>query len=287
MKTEFFSQSKFSLTLINSGNYPLALDHAFKSLSLAEKNHDTLGITLAYASLVMTYRELGDYTSSLAYGQNILNLEEPLHRKDIIYTWADLASVYEKDNQLDSAIKYGKKAYEMDYNQSDLLVVLGNSYAKKGNYDSAMFYYRAGPPVAVLGHSEIDLIDIYSGIAAVYKAKGNIDSAVWYGKKALSEKSGKTYPIGLLRAATMLADLYESQHKADSSLKYLKTAISLKDSLFNREKTMAVQNLAFKEREKQKEIEASKLKYHNQLKMYSLLGGLAACTANSRNIIKK
>jgi tetratricopeptide (TPR) repeat protein len=221
-----WSQQIMSRALINLGNYPLALDYTFKSLSLAEKNHDTLGIILAKASLVMTYRELGDYKSSLAYGQNILNLEELLHRKDIIYTWADLSSVYEKNNQLDSAIKYGKKAYEMDYNQSDLLVVLGNSYAKKGNYDSAMFYYRAGPPVAVLSHSEIDLIDIYSGIAIVYKAKGNLDSAVWYAKKALNEKSGKTYPIGLLRAATILADLYEAQHNADSSLKYLKTAIS-------------------------------------------------------------
>ena len=39
---------------------------------------------------------------------------------------------------------------------------------------------------------------------------------------------------------------------------------------------MAIQNLAFKQQEKQKEIRASKLKYHNQLKMYSLLGGLAS-----------
>jgi hypothetical protein len=35
---------------------------------------------------------------------------------------------------------------------------------------------------------------------------------------------------------------------------------------------MAFQNLEFKEQEKQKEIEASKLKYQNRYKMYSLLG---------------
>jgi signal transduction histidine kinase len=42
---------------------------------------------------------------------------------------------------------------------------------------------------------------------------------------------------------------------------------------------MAIQNLAFKEQEKQKEIEASELKYQNRLKMYSLLGGLIALLA--------
>ena len=51
----------------------------------------------------------------------------------------------------------------------------------------------------------------------------------------------------------MLTDIYESQNKPDSALKYFKLTIALKDSLFNREKTIAIQNLAFKEQEKQKD----------------------------------
>ena len=56
-------------------------------------------------------------------------------------------------------------------------------------------------------------------------------------------------------------------------LKYLQIALKIKDSLFSREKTLAVQNLAFKEVEKQKEVEAAKLQSQTRLKMYSLLGG--------------
>ena len=75
----------------------------------------------------------------------------------------------------------------------------------------------------------------------------------------------------------MLVDLYQSQGNSRQYFKILKnSSISLKDSLFNREKTIAIQNLAFKEQEKQKEIEASRLKYQNRLKMYALLGGVAA-----------
>jgi signal transduction histidine kinase len=190
--------------------------------------------------------------------------------------WGVVGSVYGKNNQPDSAILYAKKAYEWGNDGSGTLYVLGSAYSKKNNYDSAMFYYRAGLPAAVQDHTEIDLIDIYNGISIVKKAQGNIDSAAWYAKKALTEKVGRTYPLGLLRSANMLADLYQSENNDDSTLKYLRVSISLKDSLFNRGKTIAIQNLAFKEEQKQKEIAASKLKYQNRLKMYALLGGLAA-----------
>ncbi len=156
--------------------------------------------------------------------------------------------------------------------QTFVNVELGNSYSKTGQYDSAMYFFRKAIPLAQINHTEIDLIDIYYGMAFVHNKKGNTDSAAWYAKKALTEKSGKTYPIGLLRAATLLANMYELQNKKDSAFKYMKTSIALKDSLFNREKTTAFQNLAYKEQEKQKEIEASKLQFQNQLKLNAVLG---------------
>ncbi len=48
-------------------------------------------------------------------------------------------------------------------------------------------------------------------------------------------------------------------------------AIGLKENLFNREKIMAIQNVHYKEQEKQKEIADSKLKLRNQFIMYFLL----------------
>ena len=74
----------------------------------------------------------------------------------------------------------------------------------------------------------------------------------------------------------MLTDIYESKNNPDSSLKYLRIAVDIKDSLFNREKMIAVQNLAFKEQEKQKAIEAATIKLRNQFILYALLAGLTA-----------
>ena len=273
-----FAEGQMSSTLLTLGNYPLALEYGFKALEWAEKYGSIQDIIFGNLSIAMSYREQGDYEKSLVYCRKSLAMSDTIQTAgfDHASIWGVVGSVYEKNNQPDSAIKYVKKAQELHINWSGNLYVLGSAYAKKHNYDSAMFYYRAGIPSAVLDHTEKDLIDIYNGISIIKKDQGEIDSAVWFAKKALAEKVGKTYPLGLLQSASMLADLYQSQNNDDSTLKYLRVAISLKDSLFNREKTIDIQNLAFKEEQKQKEIEASELKYQNRLKMYSLLGGVLA-----------
>jgi signal transduction histidine kinase len=273
-----WAQGQMSSALTTLGNYPLALEYGFKVLEWTEK-HGSIGrISYANINIAMCYREQGDYNRSLVYCRKSLAMSDTIKSANFDHAsiWGIVGSVYEKNNQPDSAIMYAKKTYELHNDWSGNLSVLGSAYSKKNNYDSAIFYYRAGLPVAVQHHTEIDLIDIYNGIAILKKAQGDIDSAAWYAKKALAEKVGKTYPLGLLQSANLLVDFYQSQNKADSTLKYLRTSISLKDSLFNRERTIAIHNLAFKEQEKQKEIEASRLKYQNRLKMYALLGGLVA-----------
>jgi len=272
------SQGQISMALITLGNYPLALDYAFKSLRWTEMHGSINSKSFANVAIAMCYREQGDYNSSLVYCRKVLAMSDTIQSANFDHAsiWGVVGSVYEKNNQPDSGILYARKAYELQNDWSGLLYTLGSAYSKKNNYDSAMFFYRAGLPAAVKNHTEIDLIDIYNGIAIVKKAQGDIESAAWYAKKALAEKVGNTYPLGLLRSANMLVDLYQSQGKDDSTLKYLRTSISLQDSLFNREKTIAIQNLAFKEQEKLKEIEASRLKYQNRLKMYVLLGGVTA-----------
>ena len=272
----FGAMQNMSSALTTLGNYPLALDYAFKCLSLAEKQPDSSYLPPSYGGFILPYRELGDYKNSLAYCLKGLHCAESMRVPIDNIFWGVFASVYDRDNQPDSAIKYGIKAYHVNSNWSGIPVILGNSYLKKNNFDSAMFYYRVVIPAAIQGHNEIDIIDCYNGISLLYKNKGYLDSASWYAKRVLVEKVAKTFPLGLLKAYTLLADIYELQNKPDSSLKYLKFSIGLRDSLFNKEKAMAIQNLAFKEQEKQKELKASRLQYQNRLRMYLLVGGVIA-----------
>jgi len=257
--------------LTTIGNYFRALDNGFKALSYLEKTNDNFNTVFAYQLIAGCYRDMGDYGNSLRYYYKALQISENFPLRFAMVSGL-IGAVYQRNNQPDSAIYFLEKGYEKLSSQTFIQVELGNAYNKKGNYDSAMYYYRKSIPLALQNHTEIDLIDIYYGMAIVFNKKGNLDSAAWYAKKALAEKSGKTYPIGLLRAATILADLYETQNNPDSAFKYMKASLGLRDSLFNREKTIAFQNLALKEQEKQKEIETSKLQYQNQLKLNAVLG---------------
>ena len=264
-----------ALSLGFTGNYSLALDHGFKALSLAKKI-DPSSIPWANSQITFCYYNLGEYKTCLQY---ILEYRKLWTDYEQPFGWRDLAQVYHRLNQPDSAMLYAKKAYEVLKGSEDdgnVSNVLGDAYEANFNYDSALILYHNAVSGSLKSHKRPDLIDGYNGIVAVYKTKNNFDSAVWYSKKVLAENIEKTYPIGLLKTASTLADIYESLNKSDSSLKYLRKAITIKDSLFSREKTMAIQNLAFKEQEKQKEIEASELKYQNRSRTYSLSGGLIA-----------
>jgi len=270
------------VSLATLGNYPLAIDFGLKGLAISKKIGNPLLIGLANTRLVYCYYSLGDYNTSLKYDRDLEKIVRESHPDSLTFVCCNMSMLFEAMHQPDSAILYAKRCYEglkgwhylSGYNE--IYNLMGNAYASKGSNDSALFYYKTGIPIAIKNYSEINLIDNYNGAARVYKATGNLDSAVWYAKKTLAENLGKTYPLGILKATDLLAGIYETQKKPDSSLKYLKKSIVLKDSLFNREKTIAIQNINYKEQEKQKEIEAAKAKLQSRFITYSLFVGMIA-----------
>jgi signal transduction histidine kinase len=68
--------------------------------------------------------------------------------------------------------------------------------------------------------------------------------------------------------------LYESRD-TNESLRYLKIADANKDSVFGAGNMQAVQALVGREEERQKEIEAARAAFQNQLRQYAMMAGLA------------
>jgi two-component system, NtrC family, sensor kinase len=274
--------------LTTLGNYPLALDYIFKSLEYAEKIKSKHGIMFAYGALSLAYRDLGEYQQSLFYLKKIVSLQNPgVVNPHLLGT---LSSVYAKNNQPDSSIYYGSIALESYPDWSGVLFALGDSYFKLENFDKANYFFERGIHCAKINMAEIDLVDLYHGKSRVFKSKDQLDSAIIYARKAMLEPFGKYYPRGVLDAITTLSNLYEFKNQPDSTLRYLRASITLRDSLFNAGKTMAIQNLAFKQQEKQREVEALRLENRNRIRLNALLGSLFTITViafllwrNSRN----
>jgi len=276
----FWSLITLGESLAVLGNYPLSIEHNFRALALAKEMNRLLEICYGNGGLANCYYYMGEYNTSLTYVRRVMKLGENLFPNEMYWMWINMSKGFHGLNQPDSALWYAKKAYEMIkrkeslYPRSVVSPVLGDAYAANAKYDSALMYYWMGIPIAIERHTETLLVNNYYGIATVYKEKGNLDSALWYSKKILGEKITQAYPAGLLKAANMLADIYQLKNIPDSTLKYLRITIALKDNLFNREKTIAVQNLGYKEQEKQKALEAIQIKFQNRLKTYAIVGFL-------------
>src|SRR5882724_308964 len=281
----FWAEITSSHTSMILGNYPLELDYAFKAFSLSKKLNSPRTTGVANAMMTAYYYSLGEYATCLNYWHEVQRITERWFPGEIWGIWLNLSWIYQGMKKPDSAMLYARKAYEEikanrllykeDYDSkkqtSGTFTVLGNGFAGEEEYDSALYYYHKGIPAVMNGYLELNALEGYNGIAAVYKATGRLDSAVWYTEKVLATRMAKSYPVSLLKAANLLSDIYELKKKPDSTLKYLRLAAGLKDSLFNREKMIAIQNLTYKEQENRQALEAAKIQVQNRYKLYFLI----------------
>lgn len=272
----FWSLVGMNQSLFVLGNYTLELDYAFKERSIAKKLNNPLMLAYSNGQLSDSYGNLGEYDLALKYWRESVKTAEQLYPDERPAVYGVSSHIFENMHQYDSALIYAEKSYSLIKHGDDMFIrsgiftALGAAFTGKGIYDSALFYYRMSLPFSKEIRMDVNTVDAYVGIAKLYKETKHFDSAVWYAKKALSEKIIRNYPVGLLKAANLLSAMYESEHNADSTLKYLQLAINAKDGLFNREKTLTFQNIVFKEQEKQKEADASRLKLEREYKTYFL-----------------
>ncbi len=288
--------------LTNLGSYGAALNWGYKSLSLFKSLKDTIGMIKANGSLGNCYKEQDDYSQSLLFfkaAQQLASLAKSNSQKakesdtsaighsGIIKTNFKkvaalfnimIASVYEKNNELDSALFYGEQGYKIQNDSSALyetgtatvyMSIMGALYAKLGNDSLAMDFYKQAVPLAL----KYNDLECYNGIARVYLKEGKSDSAVYYAKQVIAQPYSKAYPLAVMNASNLLAQVYESQNKTDSTLKYLKLTVALKDSLFNQQKTREAQRVAFNEQMYQQELSNQKkeLLYKQQLQNEGLI----------------
>jgi len=263
--------------LTTLGNYPLALEYSLKNEELSQTFNDPESKINSLISLADAYLSTGKFNSWLVY----INQAVALARKSKLpfeegLILNGMAHEYLERNQPDSALYYAKGSYQLINNWPSQPINIGHAFLQKNMFDSAVYWFKIGLELATLNQTEQDFVDVDNLMALLHNKKNNIDSAIWYSKKALSEKISTNYPLGTLKASDLLVSLYESQKKPDSALRYLRTSIILKDSLFSREKVIAEQNLLYNKQEKEKELEASRLKFKNQTQFYLLSGGVLA-----------
>ncbi|MEO6733022.1 MAG: histidine kinase [Ferruginibacter sp.] len=284
-KGKFWAIVSTNKALYMLGNYALELSFAFKAYPLGQKLNDLHAVGWSMGMLGDCYFNLGDYPTALMYYRRVKQLVEHNSMDDLFSIYSGLVPVFVHLHQYDSALFYAKKGYALQsqnpaLNQPDangyyakamVYRFLGEAFAATENLDSALYYYHLSIPYTEKGGIDMNKIDVYNGMADVHRKMGRLDSATWYAKKVTDKNLPKKYPASYLRSANTLAAIYELQHIPDSTLKYLRLAYSINDSLFNRDKTIAIQNIFFNEKEKEKDIAAATARLQDRYTAYFII----------------
>lgn len=279
----FWSLTAVCGASILAGDYPKELEYAFRALALSKKLNQPRMTGFANGMMSEYYYNLGEYETSLKHWRHVVRIIEKWFPYEEYVSWGNLSRIYGAMDLPDSAMVYARKALDkiregQGMNQywhprqlALTYLCMADAFAGKSIYDSALIYYRSSLSLSENNEWEIHLIDNYNGIASVYRATNGLDSAEWYAKKVLSAKIAGSYPASTLKAANLLADVYELKNIPDSALKYVKVSGAMKENLFNREKIMAMQDIHYREQEKERELAESKSRLRERFIMITLL----------------
>ena len=276
---EVWALALMSIIMEQMGNLPKALEMAFHALQLAKTKKLEYLTGPASNAIGETYIILKDYPKALSYLRTEKLLSEANNSEEsLAYALLDMGSAFEEMNQLDSAYFYEESAITtfQKYKREEPLVyiTLGDIEIKSGKPAEALSYYKKSLQISVKNNERRASAIAYSKIAEFYKNVNQPDSAIYYAVEGLEESRSISQKKTIMEAAALLSELYEPKDTKES-LRYLKIADAYKDSLFGAGNIQAVQTLVAHEEERQKEIEASRVAYQNQLKQYALIAGLA------------
>jgi tetratricopeptide (TPR) repeat protein len=291
-----------SIKFYTAGKTVEALKMQYQALALAIEANDSLNITRGYNWIGNSHKEYGDYNKALsfyhkAYTIGILsNIEQA-----ILTSSFNLGYVYSQLNKLDSALYFEQKAYLIGIKRNRYLTgiekYLGDIQYKLGNTAIAKEYYY---------HSLVSIVNtregIYGsravvwpclGLANCYKTFGNIDSSMVFARRALAIAEKISYLNGIKDAQKILSELFDKKHQLDSLAYYQKLYIVTNDSLYNRDKSQAIESLTFEQelqaKEREVEIDKQKEERHHNIQLaitaIAILSAVILFLLLSRSII--
>ncbi|MFI5156953.1 MAG: ATP-binding protein [Chitinophagales bacterium] len=273
------------LFAINStADYSKAMKRAVDNLRIAEQITDRPGpMFSALQNIGLVNFEMQNYDEAIAYFHRAISIQDTAKAfiEGAGTAYMQLATVYLKKERLnlDSALIYAKKGYELSHLKDQLgqglalpTAVLGNAFEAINKFDSArLFYFKS-----LLECQQLNSIyfqgRVYNNIARLLGKIGETDSAIYYAKRSLDLCQKYHFVNYAMDASNLLMNLYQSKRMTDSVLKYMHVMLDARDTIFSQSRVRQVMQLGFAEQEHQQEIASAKATYQNRLRIYGLLG---------------
>lgn len=265
LKGESWSLNELAAAYNNLGNFPKALDYYLQELKIEEQRGLIENIAGLNISIALVHTNAKDYENGLRYAKAADSLIN-LYKYDYlsVYSLLNIGDIFEKMNQLDSALNYTYKCLsKSQVDKNDLITGtalnnLGNIYSKSGNLKDAEDNYRAGLRYLAVANDFGIIAESLLGLAKIFQRQQKIDSAIVYARQSYMVAHQKEFTVKALDASMLLASLFKMQGRIDSSFAYQEVMINLKDSMYSRERVKDLTTLNAEEQMRQKEIALQK-----------------------------
>ncbi|RNI40212.1 adenylate/guanylate cyclase domain-containing protein [Hanamia caeni] len=235
----------------NKGDDEKALELNLKALRVSEEIGDTLRILTALQNIgAVYYNKPSTRNQAIEYFLRALPMSELLKNNDAIGTiTVNIGELYLLKGNYDSALIYFKKslvAYKGSENIPYTLNDIGKVYQKRKDYQTAISYHQQAFDISEKLNAKVDMGQSLLGLGDTYMGKGDASTAIGYYKRSeviLKEISDATYDLE--NAYKGLAAAYASKSDFKNAFKYETLFTSVKDSLYNLDIAKKLSSLQF------------------------------------------
>lgn len=262
------------------GDLRQSLSFQLKAFQIAETNSYVNEQANSLFGIGATYVDLKGYSKASGYFHKALTKYRLCNdTAKIALMLVNLGDIYEKMNQLDSALYFVRQGHEqmarLEFaERSFALRVLGKIYMKMNK-----FSYALNSCQQCIAEAEEEGNVRNQGFcnyltSELYKTKNQPDSCIYYAKKALSYAQTCNYKLVIIYSSELLAYIYEAKD-IKQALYYHKLVAIAKDSLYGADKLQNLQSLVLNEQERQYQVETTREAALNRIKIVSLLAILS------------
>ena len=254
------------------GNVEKGLQYSLEGKALAEKTGNGKLIALANALAGNIYKSLSDYPKAISlYMATATTGEKANYPIAITWGYQNLADCYLATNQIDSALKYAQKDYELCeqikyfdfFNYT--LINLGGIHSKLGNNALALAYFDMAIEESYKTKSPRQLNWALTAKAQYFFEKNQLDSCIVYAKKAIAAVQNNPFTSNSIKPAKLLLDSYRGKN-VDSAFKYSELYRITNDSFLNAKAIQQTQLMTFEDELRQQKAAEEKIKADEQRK---------------------
>ena len=239
---------------VESRRFIEALEFYMASVEFGERINHTRSKTLGLNNIGNIYESFGDYERGLHYYMKSYESAKSNGDKYMMAaSTLNLVNIYSLLGEIDKAKEYYNLLSSMNLHTPEetsfwkMLSRVSIALAEK-DYDSALNFSKETRDIAEKNNFRQDLIAIaYDRMIKAYLGLNEIDSVIRFTELIIGDPNSiNNYPDLLINAYNARERVYEKMRMADSVNKYKLLSVQLSDSIYNRRKFNAANDLLFK-----------------------------------------